>query len=292
MSSAFVSGFGGAAVGSREFTSSPICSAAASTRSRSTVVMESKSSPNMPMRAPVRGRRTVSFNARLSRNMSAAKKILSEADLYFARSVTAQYKAFACAGGIYDTQCAEGSYKGAAYEKRAMALSAQFRNKQRSPAAKARELFENRRHAIIEAHDCQHEEDLFVRFPKLSSAYVMGKSEAMRTCSRYVVPESVEEEYMAAAVDRQMKMRGVPGGVYSSSCTEANQKGQAEQARVAALATAFRSAQKSVNKKTQERYNAAKYGRDHFGHGCDHEEYEFNKFPASAAAMRPTSYGY
>lgn len=290
---AFVSGFMGATVGSAAFSSTPVCSRRAARSSSSLVMVSaSKASPNMPGQAETRGRRTVAFNARLQRNRAEAKRILAKADEYFARSVTMQYKAFACPTGVYDTQCAEGSVKGAAYEKRAMALSAQFRAKQRSPAAKARELYENRRHAIIESQMCQHEEDLFNRFPRLSSAYVLGKSEAMRTCSRYVNAETVVEEYMAASVDKQMKKRAVPGGVYSPACTEGNQKGQAEQARVAALATAYRSAQKSEGKVRQERYNAAKYGRDHFAQDCHHEQVQFAKYPAAAASMRSTSYGY
>ncbi|KAA8495886.1 R-phycoerythrin gamma chain, chloroplastic [Porphyridium purpureum] len=288
---AFVSGFHGVQVGAPA-ENKLVCRAAKPAQLTMLTGYDSKSSPNFPNRAATRERRTVSFNARVARNKSQAKKILEKADEFFARSVTMQYKAFACPNGVYDIQCTEGTVKGAAYEKRAMAVSAAFRAKQASPAAKARALFENRRHAIIASHECQHEEDLFVRFPKLSAAYMMGKTEAMRTCSRYVVPDSLEEEYMAASVDRQMKERACPGGVYASSCVEGNAKGQAEQARVAALATAFRSAQKSASKTTAERYSSAAYGRDHFAHGCSYEESVFNTYPATAAAMRSKSYNY
>mmetsp|Transcript_10750 Transcript_10750/g.22850 ORF Transcript_10750/g.22850 Transcript_10750/m.22850 type:complete len:297 (-) Transcript_10750:157-1047(-) len=294
---AFVSGFSGAAVGSRrEFGSDAVCSSrtVANANSKGIVMIQgnAKASVNMPGKAPTRGRRTVSFNARITRNRDAAANIVSKADDFFARSVTMQYKAFACPTGVYSVQCAEGSVKGAAHEKRAMSASAAYRLSQAPAAFKAHALFENRKHAIIASHGCQHEEDLFVRYPKLAAAYVMGQKEAARSCSRYVEPESIEEEFMAAAVDKQMKMRGAPFGVYSLSCAEANQKGQAEQARVAALAVAFRSTQKSESERTGERYAASKYARDHFGHGCEHEEQEFNKFPACGAAMRSSAYGY
>eukprot|EP00182_Erythrolobus_australicus_P003604 CAMPEP_0185841454 /NCGR_PEP_ID=MMETSP1353-20130828/17903_1 /TAXON_ID=1077150 /ORGANISM="Erythrolobus australicus, Strain CCMP3124" /LENGTH=296 /DNA_ID=CAMNT_0028540929 /DNA_START=152 /DNA_END=1042 /DNA_ORIENTATION=+ len=294
---AFVSSFSGAKVGARaEFASEAVCARAPVRGSKNALVMiqgNAKASVNMPAKASTRGRRTVAFNARVARNRQAAAGIISTADDFFARSVTMQYKAFACPTGVYTPQCTEGTYKGAAFEKRAMALSAAFRLKQRSPAAKAHALFENRRRAIIASeHECHYEESLFVRYPKLAAAFVLGKAEAMRTCSRYVQPETVEEEYMAAAVDKQMKMRGARGGVYSSSCVEGNQKGQAEQARVHGLAAAFRAAQKSPAQKSGERYAAAKYGRLQFAHGCEHEEQEFNKYPACAAAMRSTAYGY
>mmetsp|Transcript_10797 Transcript_10797/g.28897 ORF Transcript_10797/g.28897 Transcript_10797/m.28897 type:complete len:285 (-) Transcript_10797:849-1703(-) len=230
------------------------------------------------------------FRARAVVKTAAKRK--DKVDEYFAASVTRQYKQMAVPFGEYTTQCAEGAVRGQAEERRNAALSRQFRLKQRSPAAKAHALFENRKQALIAAHNCSAEEKLFVSYPKLAAAYVLGKAEAMRTCSRYVVPDSVAEEYMAAAVDKQMKMRGARGGVYSSSCVEGNQKGQAEQARVHGLAAAFRAAQKSPAQKSGERYAAAKYGRLQFAHGCEHEEQEFNKYPACAAAMRSTAYGY
>lgn len=284
---AFVSGFHGAQVG--ENKSAAVCTTAPTKAVRNGDV-------SMAMvRKESRGRRTLAFNYRknnVDTMIESGKKMTKKADEFFARSVTMQYKAFACPNGEYTTQCMEGSVKQAAFEKRAMALSAQFRARQASPAAKARAMFENRRHAIIAAGGCDHEEKLFTRFPQLSAAYTHGQTEAFRTCSRYAVPESLEEEYMAASVDRQMKERAAAGGVYRPACTEANQKGQAEQARVAALAVSFRSTQASDSTVTKQRYDTAKYGRDHFAHGCDYEESLFNKYPASAAAMRSKSYGY
>mmetsp|Transcript_9100 Transcript_9100/g.16372 ORF Transcript_9100/g.16372 Transcript_9100/m.16372 type:complete len:276 (-) Transcript_9100:93-920(-) len=239
---------------------------------------------------PQTGLTNTRFSVR--RVKKTAEKRVAAADAYFARSVTRQYKNTAVPFGVYLPQCTEGTIKGMAEEKRSAALSREFRLKQRSPAMKAHALFENRKQAIIGAHNCSYEEKLVSKYPALAAAFVLGMTEASRACSRYVVPETVAEEYMASAVDKQMKMRAVKGGVYSLSCAEGVAKGQAEQARVSALGTAFRSAQKGASATTAERYNAAKYGRVFHGHGCEHEEQEFNKFPACAAAMRPSSYGY
>mmetsp|Transcript_17086 Transcript_17086/g.37159 ORF Transcript_17086/g.37159 Transcript_17086/m.37159 type:complete len:278 (-) Transcript_17086:450-1283(-) len=224
--------------------------------------------------------------------VKTAGAALEKADEYFAATVTRRYKKFAVPTGVYTPQCTEGNVKGQAEEKRNAALSKQFRMNQRSAFSKAHDRFENRKQALIAAHGCSAEEKLLVSNPKLAAAYVLGQTEAMRTCSRYYVPESIAEEYMAAAVDKQMKMRGVPGGVYSLSCAEGTAKGQAEAARVAALGTAFRTAQVSESTKAAARYDSAAYGRNHFGHGCEHEEMEFNTYPACAAAMRSSAYGY
>ncbi|KAA8495887.1 R-phycoerythrin gamma chain, chloroplastic [Porphyridium purpureum] len=230
------------------------------------------------------------FSARMAKK--TAKQTKNKVDEYMARSVQRQYKQAAVATGVYGTQCTEGTVKGAAEASRSAALSRQFRIKQRSAFSKAHDLFEFRKHAIIAAAGCSYEEKMVTRFPKLAAAMVLGQTEMMRTCSRYVVPESVEEEYMAASVDKQMKRRGAPGGVYSLSCAEGVAKGQAEIARVSALGAAYRAASKSASAVTAERYNSMAYGRVHFAHGCSYEEQQFNKYPAAAAAMRSDSYGY
>ena len=170
---AFVSGFHGAQVG--ENKSAAVCTTAPTKAVRNGDV-------SMAMvRKETRGRRTLAFNYRknnVDTMIESGKKITTKADEFFARSVTMQYKAFACPNGEYTTQCREGSVKQEAFEKRAMALSAQFRARQASPAAKARAIFENRRHAIIAAGGCDHEEKLFTRFPQLSAAYTHGQTEA------------------------------------------------------------------------------------------------------------------
>mmetsp|Transcript_3351 Transcript_3351/g.6297 ORF Transcript_3351/g.6297 Transcript_3351/m.6297 type:complete len:344 (-) Transcript_3351:634-1665(-) len=216
-----------------------------------------------------------------------------KADEFFARTVERKFKEVANASGVYDAQCTEGTTKQEAWSKREAALSAQFRYSQRSAAQKSGDFYENRRMAIqMVGHTCNAEEELFIKYPKLASTYVMGKLEAMRTCSRYASPETVEESYMASCVDSQNKIRASSSGVYPSSCVEGNAKGRAEQARVAALHTAYRNGWKSSAQRSRDRYAMSAYGRDIFAHGCDHEEAIFNAFPSVAASMRAKSFRY
>uniref|UniRef100_A0A7S0ZID6 R-phycoerythrin gamma chain, chloroplastic n=1 Tax=Timspurckia oligopyrenoides TaxID=708627 RepID=A0A7S0ZID6_9RHOD len=298
-SAAFIGGVGslgstlnGAQVASAKYADGAICKSSRNVQ-RSTVgiVMVSPSPASASMRRMQnKVPKMTGFSTKLVKK--SAGKTLDKADEFFARSVTMQYKAYAAPYGTYTPQCTEGSVKGAAFEKRAMALSAAFRSKQKSPGQKAFEKFEMRKMAVIAAAGCDHEEKMFLKYPKLAKAYVLGSAEAMRTCQRYAVPETIAEEYMAAALDKVNKMRGAPNGVYSSSCVEGNAKGQAEQARVAALATAYRSAMKSTSQFEAEKFASSKYARDMFAHGCNHEEKIFNKYPAVAAGMRSVSYGY
>ncbi|KAA8496154.1 R-phycoerythrin gamma chain, chloroplastic [Porphyridium purpureum] len=290
METAFVSGFMGKAAVAK-FGATAVCDKTArrSSSSNSQVHMVTGAVSSVNMRRFQRVPKVSGFSAKVTKKN--VNKALDKADMFFAKSVTMEGKAAAIPYGVYGIQCMEGSAKGMAHEKRAMALSAAFRMNQRSAAEKTGAMYENRRLALILAQN-DHQEKQYIKYPKLAAAALMASTEVTRACQRYAVPESIEEEFLAASVDKVNKMRGTTAsGVYKSSCVEGNAKGQAEQARVAALAVAFRSAQKSASQFAAERYAQSKYGRDLFS-STHFEEGYANTYPAMAAAKRASSYGY
>lgn len=214
------------------------------------------------------------------------------ADKYMAQCVRTQYKATAVPTGVYTTACTEGTTKGAADAARVAALSAAFRAGQRSTAQKYGDYYEARRQATLGTHGCSYEEALVGTYPRVAAAMVMGQAEASRSCIRYGTPSSPAEAYMAASVDRQMKARAVAAGVYTPACTDGGAGGEAEAKRVAALATRYRAGHLSAAARAAAAYDAAAYARLHFGHGCGYEEAAFERYPAVAAAMRPSTARY
>ena len=192
----------------------------------------------------------------------------------------------------YSTACTEGTVQGAADAARVAALSARFRAGHRSTAAKYGDFFEARRRATAAAHGCSYEERLVGTYPRVAAAVTLGAAEASRACVRYAAPASAAEAYLAAAVDRQMKARAAAGGVFAPSCTDGAVGGEAEAARVAALATRFRTAAAPPAARAAAAYAASKAARLHFGHGCSYEEALFDKYPAVAAGMRPSTARY
>jgi len=214
------------------------------------------------------------------------------ADAYMADCITKQYKALASSSGVYNVQCAEGTLPGQADDRRILALAADFRRRARPVAARFGDYFETRKRAVIAAHGCSYEEKLVSNYPTSAATYVLGQSEANRTCIRYAQNSSPEEEFMSYSIDMQQKMRACPNGVYTSACAEAGVKGQAETARVLALTRDFRLNQASTVEKERAKFESKKYALAQFGHGCSYEEDMFAKYPGAAASMRPSSYGY
>ena len=212
-----------------------------------------------------------------------------KADQYMAECITKQYKMTACPGGTYNVQCTEGTVRGQADSARSAALSTAFRMKQRTSAQKFGDFCETRRKAIIATHGCSYEEKLVDKYPIAARAYVRGGSEAKGTCVRYAVGSSVEETYMADCVDKQMKFRAVPSGVYDVMCTDGNAKGVAEYKRVSAMSARFRANQLPAGVKEQIKFDSAKYARDNFANMCSYEETLFNKYPAVSASMRSST---
>lgn len=209
------------------------------------------------------------------------------ADAYMARCITASYKRTACSAGVYGVMCSEGTVKGAAEDSRVAALASKFRLSQRSAAEKYGDFTEARRKAIIAANGCSYEESLVSKAPRAGHAFVLGLSEAKRTCIKYAVAKTPEEQYMINSVDKQYKMAAVPYGVYGVLCSDGTSFGAAEAKRVAALATKFRAKQVPKTARTQGRYDAAMYARKFF-RTCNYEADVFNKYKAVGAAMRPS----
>lgn len=214
------------------------------------------------------------------------------ADKYMSQCIVKQYKAMATPFGEFTVQCTEGTVRGQAEESRNAALSASFRLKHRTSAQKYGDFYEMRRQAIIGAHGCTYEESLLGRFPVSARAYVTSSSEARLNCVRYSAGSSSAEAYMASCVDKQMKYRAAPTGVYDVMCTEGNAKGVAEFKRVSSLSAKFRAKQMSPIAKEQAKFNNAAYARTFFAHDCSYEEALFNKYPAVSASMRPSTARY
>lgn len=215
-----------------------------------------------------------------------------KADEYMAAKITQQYKAMTMqGGGIYSTQCTEGTTKGAADIARVRVLSSQFKMNQLPIQEKLRLQYETRKVAVANAHGCHHEEKMFSAFNKSAETYTIKKAEAMLACNRYVIPTDSVDLYMAESVEKQMKMRAVSTGVYSVKCSDGAWKDHSESARIATLATEFRRSQQPALLRERAKYNARQFAVANFAHGCDHEEQEFINYPSMAASMRGPGYG-
>ena len=225
---------------------------------------------------------------------SVLNKTNGKADRYMSESVRRQYimGSGISMDGVYNVGCTEGGTKGQADEARVLSLARGFRQRQRSTSQKYGDYFAARQQALNDTGGCDYEEKLVLKFPRTARNMVRGLAESKGACVRYQEGESEEEKYMARSVDRQMKMRAVPMGVYDKQCLDGTTRGMAEFSRVQALAARFRARQASKNAKTQGRYDAAKYARNNYGHECGYEEAYYNKFKAVASAMRPTTDRY
>nr|P83592.1 RecName: Full=R-phycoerythrin gamma chain, chloroplastic; Flags: Precursor [Corallina officinalis]AAO50083.1 R-phycoerythrin gamma subunit [Corallina officinalis] len=92
------------------------------------------------------------------------------------------------------------------------------------------------------------------------------------------------DEYCAKGVLQVFKRNAVPFGVYTTKCTEGTVAGQAQEKRVFNRTMAFRQAQKPVNVRLAEQYEAR---RKCFilANGCSREEDQFKSMPVSAATF-------
>ena len=214
------------------------------------------------------------------------------AEAYMVRCVTDQHKQSAAPSGVYALQCTKGTVSGQAEWSRVASLAADFRRNHRTTSRKYYDFFETRKLALLACNGCSYEEGLVSRNPLAAAAMVRGYSEAKGVCVRYAAASTPAERYMADCVDKQMKMRALPFGYYEATCDDGCCKGMAEYKRVSGLSAKFRATQYPAGFKEQSRYDAAKYARDNFGHGCNYEETYFNTYNAVAAAMRPTSARY
>lgn len=231
------------------------------------------------------------FGGGLLTKRRSAEGILRKAEEYMGTSVRKQYLALSNPLGTFSVQCTEGSIRGAADFARVRALNTDFRKKQASASKRGFDLFENRRNAIVNSHECSHEERQFSKYAKVAETYNMARMEYTGACARYASPESVEEAAMMRYMDIQQKIAVNPSGVYNIWCNEGAAKGQADDVRVAALNTAYRQGQKSINRLLDEKYQQRKAGFIAC-HGCNYEEGLVSNFPAIGASFRSKSYGY
>lgn len=222
---------------------------------------------------------------------SIYRSTISKAEKYMAKSVCQQYLAKANASGVFGVQCTEGSVRDAAEVARVRSLGMDFRMRNKSAFKRAADMYENRKNAIINAHECNHEESQFAQYPSVAATYNIAQSEASGSCFRYASPETVEEAALLRYMDIQTKIAANPTGVYNVWCNEGTVKDQAEDIRIAALNTAFRQGQKPLVKLLAEKYEQRKQGYV-MAHGCSYEESLVSKFPSLGACFRSKSYGF
>ena len=202
-------------------------------------------------------------------------------------SQTCEAKQAATPFGEYTPQCTEGTGgSNVAETTRLASLGAAFRLRQASASVRYADLYATRRAAIISAAGSHVQERYAVTFPARAAAGVRGRAEQMRACARYFEREDDPvAEYMFECVDRQYKKDKVPGGVYGTACMDGRVRGEADNTRVAALATEYRAGAMGVAEKTQMRYNAS-LEAVYSGRGCDYEERAYAQFPKMASAIR------
>lgn len=217
--------------------------------------------------------------------------ILSNADAYMSRTIRSTYKSAAAPMGTYTVQCAEGTVPFSGYDLAVRARNAAFKKRQASPSEMYRDLYATRRAAIVGAHNCSVEEAKFVAYPAAAAAYVFGKAEALRACNRYASDVGIVDGYMAKVVTNQYKAMKVPNGVYGTACCDGGSAGEADDARIAALAVAFKAGQFLPGAKAQAKYNASSEAIA-LSRGCDYEEVQFMKYPTGAGSMRWSSGAY
>ncbi|PXF46179.1 R-phycoerythrin gamma chain, chloroplastic [Gracilariopsis chorda] len=217
---------------------------------------------------------------------SGAKKILMKYDEYCAKGMMQVYKRSAVPYGEYTTKCTEGTLPQQAFDKRVFNRTQAFRQAQKPINVRLGEQYENRRLAFIFTNGCHREEQQFKEMPMSTATYLAGRSEALGTCYRLVTPTTVAEDYMADSVRSQITQKAHPTGVYRVGvCEDGYAKGDAENRRVAALASEFRTSQQSASAITGQQYESARTARKLYASSCHHEETQIYQYPAVAAAM-------
>lgn len=92
------------------------------------------------------------------------------------------------------------------------------------------------------------------------------------------------DEYCAKGMLQTYKRAAIPYGVYTPKCTEGTVPFAAFDARVFNRTSAFRQAQKPVNVRLREAYEARK-NCFILSHGCHREEQQFKEMPMSCATF-------
>jgi hypothetical protein len=100
-----------------------------------------------------------------------------------------------------------------------------------------------------------------------------------------VLASSQAEDYMGSGIRAQLIQKKMTGVYPLGYCMDGHAKGQAEDRRVAALASEFRAQQQSPSTVTAQAYEAKRMAVKLYAHGCNHEEEQFTTYPNVAAAM-------
>lgn len=217
---------------------------------------------------------------------SGTSKILMKYDEYCAKGMMQVFKRSAIPFGVYNSKCDEGTVKLAANEKRIFSRTMAFREAQKPVNVRLRQQYETRRACFIMANNCSREEDQFKNMPISAATFMVGKMEAMGTCSRSVLPGNVAEDYMAAGIKKQLTVQVLPWGTFGvGSCHEGSSKGEAEERRIAARAAEFRAMQQSPATVTGQQYESARTAVKLYAQNCSHEQAQLFQYPAAAAAF-------
>lgn len=217
---------------------------------------------------------------------SGAAKILMKYDEYCAKGMMQVFKRSAVPFGYYSTKCAEGTVAGQAMEKRVFNRTMAFRQSQKPVNVRLAEQYEARRKCIILANGCHREEQQFKAMPMSCATFLAGKHEALGTCFRTVTPNSLAEDFISSGVRMQLVAKKNWKGEFGvGTCMEGFAKGEAENRRVAALASEFRALQQSPAVVTGQQYESSRMAVKLYATDCSHEQEQLYKWPATAAAF-------
>lgn len=92
------------------------------------------------------------------------------------------------------------------------------------------------------------------------------------------------DEYCAKGMMQVFKRSAVPYGYYTTKCAEGTVRGQAQAKRTFNRTLAFKQAQKPINIRLREQYEARRTAFI-MANGCDREEQQFKSMPISAATF-------
>lgn len=217
---------------------------------------------------------------------SGASNILMKYDEYCAKGMMQTYKRSGVPYGEFTSKCTEATTPyGAAEGKRVFTRQTAFRQAQKPINVRLAERYAARQACFIMANNCDREEKQFASMPMSCATYLQGKMEATGACFRTVLPSSTEEDYMASGVRAQLIQKKMNGVFPLGYCMDGHAKGQAEDRRVAVLASEYRAQQQSPSTVTSNAYNARKMALKLHAHNCSHEESQFSSYPSVSAAM-------
>mmetsp|Transcript_12185 Transcript_12185/g.37162 ORF Transcript_12185/g.37162 Transcript_12185/m.37162 type:complete len:315 (-) Transcript_12185:105-1049(-) len=219
----------------------------------------------------------------LCRRQTGVKRTLAKAEQMIAMDRFRQAKASATSSGIYNVRCTEGSVPQEAEFKRVFSRTNAFREAQKPINERIRKMYEDRKKMFMMADNSPSAEKKASTMPLVNKVSVASYNESRYNCSRYAIPQSVEENFIMYQYEREAKQRACPNGEYKVNCNDGVAKGMAEQLRVAVGSGRYRNQQKSMNENTQFLFNAPSDATMYTQPTQAQEEY-FYKWPSTASA--------